>query len=222
MNPLRYLIPCGGAILSLMSGCTSLKTEMGRPLHFQPGAFIEGQTRVEAVVASLGPPHRASALTPGFTFLYEHSRVNEFQVSVPVYYSFLRFFKFVHAWNHLDQEAFLLTFDDQGVLRSVGARKWRENLGGGNAIQFLVSVVSLSDVSKVLRPDDAHAWGGTLRHSPPVTLNSRQTLRTGEHGLQQRTAPDYAGQQALEMTRPKTEKEKRRAKRAYQDYRSGP
>ncbi len=110
----------------------------------------------------------------------------------------------------------MLTFDEQGVLRGLGSGNWQESLGGGGGVQLLFMVMSFSDVSDFLRPAEAHAWGKTLLQLPPVALNSPQSLRSGEHGLQQRIAPDYAGQHTLEMTQPKTEKEKKRIKKDYQ------
>ena len=87
---------------------------------------------------------------------------------------------------------------------------------GGSAVQILFVSISLSDVSKILRPADAHNWGKQLVQPLPIGLNSAQSLRNGEHGLQLRISPDYVGQQTLEMTKPKTEKEKKRIKKNYQ------
>jgi hypothetical protein len=189
---------------------------MGQPLTGRPDEFTEGRTRVEAVVRELGPPNQASRLPDGFAFLYEYSRVSEFQFGISVDISFLRWIKFVKAWNSLNQQSLILTFDDQGVLRSAGLAAWQEGLGGGSAAQIVFAVISLSDVSDILQPADAHSWGKLLLQPLPVALNSAQSLRVGEHGLQQRIAPDYAGQHTLEMTNPKTEKEKKRIKKNYQ------
>jgi hypothetical protein len=189
---------------------------MGRPLPAKAPEFAEGQTRVETVVHELGPPNQASRLPDGFTFLYEYSRMGELQLGFSVNAPILRWLKFVKAWNRLNQETLLLTFDDQGVLRSAGTGKWDESLGGGSAAQILFAVISLSDVSDLLRPADAHSWGKLLLEQPPVTLNSGQSLRSGQHGLEQRIAPDYAGQHTLEMTQPKTEKQKKKIKKNYQ------
>jgi hypothetical protein len=77
--------------------------------------------------------------------------------------------------------------------------------------------MSLSDLSRFLRPADAHSWGQALLEPAPIALNSAQSLRTGDHGVrQQRMTPDYAGQHTLEMAKPKTEKERRRIKKNYQ------
>jgi hypothetical protein len=189
---------------------------MGRPLTAKTNEFAEGLTRIDTVLGELGPPHQVSRLPEGFAFLYEYSAISEFQFGFSANLPVVRWFKFVKAWNHLDQESLLLTFDDRGVLRSAGSAGWKESLGGGSAVQILFVSISLSDVSEILRPADAHFWGKQLVQPLPVALNSASSPRTGEHGLQQRIAPDYAGQQTLEMTKPKTEKEKKRAKKNYQ------
>jgi hypothetical protein len=200
----------------LLTACSSFRTEMGRPLPARLDEFAEGRTRVETVVRELGPPNQASRLPRGFAFLYEYSVISEFQFGISVDFSFLRWLKFVKAWNYLNQQSLILTFDDQGVLRSAGSAAWKEGLGGGGAAQLVFAVISLSDVSSILQPADAHSWGKLLLQPLPVALNSAQNLRSGEHGVQQRIAPDYAGQHTLEMTKPKTEKEKKRTKKNYQ------
>jgi hypothetical protein len=215
LEPFRLSF-AGVATLWLLAGCSSFRTEMGRPLTAKINRFAEGRTRVDTVVHELGPPHQASRLPSGFAFLYEYTLMREFQLGFSLDVSILRWFKFVKAWNHLDQQALILTFDDQGVLHSAGSGEWEESLDGGSAAQILLSTMSLSDFSKILRPADAHSWGELLLQPPPVALNSAQSLRSGDNGLQQRIAPDYAGQRALEMKRPKTEKEKKRTKKNYQ------
>jgi hypothetical protein len=200
-------------------GCSSFRTQMGRPLPTGTEQFAEGQSRVEDVARQLGPPSQASQLSPGFVFLYEYSAIREFQLGISVNVPILRYFKFVHAWNHLDQQALVLTFDDQGVLRSAGGGRSKESLGGGSAAQPVFVSISLSDVSRILRPADAHDWGESLLKPLPVALNSAQSLRSGEHGVQQRIAPGNAGQQTLEMQRQRTEKQKKRIKKNYQTQR---
>ncbi len=221
MNPPRFhtaffFIIAMMAAPSLLAGCSSFRTEMGRPLSAEARGFVEGRTRVDTVLRSLGPPNQVSRLPDGFAFLYEYSLMSEFQFGFSADIEVFRWFKFVHAWNRLSQETLILTFDAQGVLRSVGSAKWGESLGGGTAVQILFTAMSLSDVSKFLRPAETHGWGKALLQLPPITLNSAQSLRSGEHGFQQRIAPDYAGQHTLEMKKPETEREKRRAKRNYQ------
>jgi len=189
---------------------------LGKPLKVEPDQFVEGQTRVETVIHELGPPNRASRTVDGVAFLYEHWVMREFQLGIAVPLPVFEWFKFLKARNYLDQDILLLTFDNQGVLRSAGASKWQEGLGGGTGVQFIFSMMSFSDVSKFLRPADAHNWGQTMLQPLPVALNSAQSLRTGEHGLQQPITPDYAGQHTLEMPKTKTEKEKKKIKKDYQ------
>jgi hypothetical protein len=212
-----HFIVAGAACLLLATGCSSFRTEVSQPLAGKVSGFVEGQARAETVVQQLGPPDSATRLPEGFAFLYEHSVFREFQIGISVNYSILRYVKFIHAWNSLDQEAVLFSFDNEGVLQNASSKRWKENLGGGSAVQFILTVASLSDISKFLRPADAHSWGSALLEPPPMALNSDQSLRTGEHGLrQQRLAPDYVGQHTLEMARPKGEKERRRIKKNYQ------
>jgi hypothetical protein len=189
---------------------------MGQPLAGKADGFAEGRTRVDAVLRELGPPDQASRLPGGFAFLYEHSVMSEFQLGFSVNAPVVRWFKFIKAWNHLDQESLLLVFDDRGVLRSAGTGNWKESLGGGSAAQILFVVMSLSDITDFLRPADTHEWGKALLQPLPVALNSAQDIGSGAHGLELRIAPDYAGQRTLEMSLPKTEKEKRKIKKNYQ------
>jgi hypothetical protein len=202
--------------LLLLTGCSYFRTEMGQPLSAQANSFTEGQTRVDTVVRQLGPPNRASRLPDGVAFLYEYSRMTEFQLGIGINLPVIRWFKFLKAWNNIEEQNLFLAFDNQGVLRSVGSDKWKEGLGGGTGVQFLFMVMSFSDMSKFLRPAEAHGWGEMLLQGPPIALNSAQNLRSGQNGFQQRIAPDYAGQHTLEMAEPKTEKEKRKIKKDYQ------
>jgi hypothetical protein len=206
----------GLVLVFLFTGCSYFRTEMGQPLSANSRTFTEGQTRVDAVVRQLGPPNRASRLPEGVGFLYEYSRMTEFQLGLGINLPVIRWFKFLKAWNNIEQQNLLLTFDNQGVLRSAGSGNWKESLGGGTGVQFLFMVMSFSDMSQFLRPADAHGWGEMLLQLPPIALNSAQSLRSGQNGLQQRIAPDYAGQHTLEMTTPKTERQKKKIKKDYQ------
>jgi hypothetical protein len=216
-RPIRFGNAAGLlTVLLTAGGCSYFRTEMGRPFAEKQAAYVSGETTVGTVLRDLGAPNQASRMPQGFAFLYEYSRVSEFQFGFSIDYSIFRYFKLVHAWNNLQQDVLLLTFDDSGVLRSVGDSRRLEDLGGGNALQILVAAVSLSDISHLHRPADAHYWGRRQLERPPVALNSGQSLRTGENGLQQRLAPNHAGQQTLEMPKRKTEKEKRKIKKNYQ------
>jgi len=200
------------ALLLWLAGCSQFSTELGKPLATGKGAFIEGETSAQSVIHQLGPPNQVSALPDGFVFLYEHSQVGEAQIGLSVNTPVLRWLKFVRARNYLAQDVLLMTFDDQGRLRGIGADNWKEDLGGGTAVQLVVSVVSLTDSSAFRQPADVHSWGAASLRRLPSALNSEQNLRLGTHGFQQRTAPSFAGQQTLEMAPPKRLKAKKRPK----------
>lgn len=203
-----------GAAACMLAGCSSFRTVWGRPLAADVGQFSEGSTRVETVIDTLGPPAQISALPDGFAFLYEHSIVSEFQLGISVNAPLLKWIKFVRASNRLDQDILLMLFDDQGVLQSMDPEAWKEKLGGGGAAQFLFSAISLTDDSALRQLSPQHEWGQYALLRLPVLLNSQQSLRTGQHGLQQRLAPLFAGQATLEMPQPKPLKNKRK-----KDYR---
>lgn len=205
------------ALVLLAAGCSHFTTEMGRPLPKALPDAASGPTTAAAVVLDLGPPNRIGALPDGFAFLYEYTKADEFQIGFSVDKGALRWLKFVHAWNRLDQQALLMAFDASGRLRSQGSARWRENLGGGDAVQFLIAAMSLADLSALEAPADAHRWGLAMLQAPPVALNDGQSLRTGAHGLQQRIAPVYAGQSALEMAPPPLLKAKKNRSHAARD-----
>jgi hypothetical protein len=193
----------------ILSGCSSIRTEVGHPLPEYASPLVEGTTRVETIVHDLGPPHAVSSLPDGFTFLYEYSRVNEFQFGMSLKLIHLPYFKLIKADSNLSEAARLLTFDEQGVLRAQGAAAWKEKLGGGGALQLIISVLSLTDTTAFRREPDQLTWGRGNLQRPPVTLNSSQDLRSGSNGLQQRIAPVFVGQATLEMARPRPIKNKR-------------
>jgi len=195
--------------LLVLTGCSSLRTEVGQPLPEYSAPLVEGTTRVETVVHDLGPPHAVSSLPDGFVFLYEYSRVSEFQFGLSLKFLHLPYFKLIKADSNLSEAARILTFDEQGVLRAQGSAAWKEKLGGGGALQLIISVLSLTDTTAFRREPDPLTWGREDLQRPPVTLNSAQNLRSGSNGLQQRISPVFVGQATLEMTRPKPIKNKR-------------
>lgn len=199
--------------LLLFAGCSSIRTEVGHPPPENRAPLVEGATRVETVVHELGPPHAVSSLPDGFAFLYEYSRVSEFQFGISLKMIRMPYFKVIKADSNLSETARLLTFDENGVLRAQGSATWKEKLSGGHALQFIASVLSLTDTTVFRRLPDPLLWGRGDLQRPPVTLNSDQDLRSGRNGLQQRISPVFVGQATLEMTKPKPIKSKRKKTR---------
>ena len=184
------------------SGCASFRTEWGKPIAAERSSFTEGRTPVAMVLQVLGPPAKAAALPDGYVFLYEHAVLNEFQFGLSVNYGLLRYLKFIRARDRIERDELLLTFDQQGVLRGVGRFHSKEKLSGGYAGQLIFSAVSLTDPALRELQSAQLWWGRSCLEPLPVTLNSGQSLQSGEHGLQLNLAPKYAGQESLEMARP--------------------
>jgi len=201
----------GGAVV--LTGCSSIHKEVGRPLPENPRPLVEGVTRAETVVHDWGPPHVVSSLPDGFAFLYEYSRDREFQFGLSMKFIRMPYFKVIKADSNLSEDARLLTFDGNGVLRAQGSDAWKEKLSGGEALQLITSVLSLTDTTAFGRLPDPLVWGRENLERPPVTLNAAQDLHRGSNGLQQRISPAYVGQGTLEMARPKPIKIKRQKTR---------
>src|SRR5262245_12945956 len=90
----RHLVILGGLGLAL-AGCSSFRTEMGRPLAGTTAEFAEGRTRVEDVVHRLGPPNQVSRISSGIAFLYEYTKLGEIQLGFSIDFALLRYFKFL-------------------------------------------------------------------------------------------------------------------------------
>jgi len=211
MRPAPLALLFGGMLV--LTGCSSFRTEVGRPLAQPAAPLVEGETRFETVMHELGPPHAVSSLPDGFVFLYEYSRVSEFQWGISLDFLRMPYFKLVKGDSHLSESAHVLAFNEEGILTAQGSGVWREKLGGGGALQFIISALSLTDTTAFRRQPDALLWGRGLCQRPPVSLNSHQDPRSGRNGLQQRIAPVFVGQATLEMTRPKPIKIKRQKTR---------
>jgi len=209
MALMKSALLLAGTAALFTTGCSSFRTEWGAPLPPNARQFEEEAATVKEVIHELGPPAKMTSLPGGFAFLYEHSIVHEFQLGISINAPILKWFKFVRAYNQLDQDILLMVFDDAGVLRSLDSEEWEEQLGGGGAAQFLFSTMSLTDDSALRQPSPQHVWGRDDLQRLPVLLNSGQSLRSGQHGLQQRLAPVMAGQTSLEMPAPKPPKQKK-------------
>jgi len=168
---------------------------------------------MSTVLRELGPPHAVSALPDGCAFLYEHSKVDELQFGISLDFIDAPYLKLISANSRLSETAHLLTFDEGGVLRAHHLQSWEEKLSGGQALQFVTSVSSLTDISTFQQIPEPLVWGRGRIQPLPVTLNVDQDLGTGQNGVEQRLSPRYAGQATLEMAPPKAIKIKSRKSR---------
>src|SRR5690242_16134488 len=66
----------------LLTGCSHFRTELGKSQVMDRTAFVEGETTVQNVIHTLGPPTQIAVLPDGFSCLYEHSEIGEFQLGL--------------------------------------------------------------------------------------------------------------------------------------------
>jgi len=199
--------------VGLLTGCSSIHTEVGHPLTKSSTQFVEGTTQVRTVLRELGPPHQVSALPDGFAMLYEYSLVKEFQFGISLKCLRMPYFKLITGDSKVSENTQLLVFDQQGVLKAQDSEAWSEKLGAGGALQWITSVHGLSDTAAFREVPDQMDWGQASLQPPAVTLNRESDLRQGSNGLEQRMAPVYVGQSTLEMAKPKSIRFKRKKTR---------
>lgn len=187
------------AVLLLCGGCTMIRTESGQPIEVtalpEPGESVHYRD----VLARLGPPNRMSASESELLFLYEHISSRERQLGLSLDIEWLNLFKFNYGRGETDREAAVMVFDPDGDLRACHYATWADDLGGGIAVQFIVSILSVVDTSELEADPFQHHWAARLLEpNLAVGLNDPHSLETGRAGLEQRGTPDHAGQHALE------------------------
>jgi hypothetical protein len=191
---------CLGIVL--LPGCSHLTSEVGPRLPPKPAALVLGSSHVSDFLRTVGPPSRISATAGGFAMLYEFNGVDEKQLGFNVNVPILNLFKFVGAKSWLEHQAWLVSFDTNGIARAWGEEHWRNVFGRGGGVQILITVASLVDSSQVRRPAPQHDWGKSWLVPLPKLLNSAQSLDDGSFGFEQTLAPTAVGQRTLEMTPP--------------------
>jgi hypothetical protein len=189
-------------LLPAVAGCSHLTSKVGRPLPAKPASLHVGQSHLQDVLTTIGPPSRVSETSAGFALFYEYNGVEEIQLGFTINVAVLRLFKFVGAKSRLEHQAWLMVFDENGVLQGWGEERWRSGLGSGAAAQLLVTVSALVDSSQVRRPAPQHDWGKSLLAPLPKSLNYRYSPDNPSAAMEQTLAPTGVGQRALEMKQP--------------------
>lgn len=188
----------------LLSGCTVLTRDIGSAVDPSGIRFAEGETHYRTVLHQLGPPAKVSSLAGGLAFLYEHVLTNEKQIGVSLKkldVAVIRWLKFSTARGRADRQDLLLVFDEKGILRNQRFKDYDESLGSGSSIQFKFAVETLVDSSFLEDSIGPNQWGTSLLRPLPQTLNVRQSLETGDCGLEQAGTPTSVGQHTLELRR---------------------
>lgn len=191
------------AVVASLSGCSFFKTEVGTPVPEAPPPYVVGATSMAEVLRDLGPPFELTATPGGVAFLYQEATARETQIGVGggVFsgIAYLSLFKLVYAFGSADRRALLLAFDQDGVLSAQAHDAWTEDLGTGSAIELIFNAVPLVDTSRLEEEPPAATWPQGLLKALPETLNSGQSLDSGQTGLEQLSTPTRVGQHTLEM-----------------------
>lgn len=201
MIPPRLVVLLGLVLSSFLAGgCTVLDRELGDHLPQEGEAVfqVEG-TNVGDVLEELGPPAKISALPGGFVFVYEHLEIRERQLGVSIGIDIIEWFKFSFGKADASLEALVLTFDQEGTLRSAGRTAQELDVGTGMGIQILVALEPVVDTSDVEADADPNNWGAFCLRDLPTTLNRRQSLDTGMAGVSLAGEMTSIGQYTLEL-----------------------
>lgn len=192
---LSLLLP----FLVIASGCSVIRKEIGEPLPV--GSEALSRTRdYHEVLDVLGPPHSLNQSEHGMTFLYEQVDLTEKQVGISLGVGDVSLFKLVVAREIADRQVLVITFDADGLTRSVGYREWSEVAATGAALQLIVVVAGVAGAGELTEPPPAHQWGfGLLEADLPRLLNRGNSPETGNAGVEQKGTPTNAGQRTLEL-----------------------
>ena len=198
VRPLLLVLLLGWAPV-LGGGCTALHAEIGHPIEPEDLPAPDATVHFRDVLAALGPPHRMSASDADLLFLYEYTSIKERQVGWNFDIEWLNLLKFSFGRGKADRQAALMIFDASGHLRAHQFSEWTDDLGGGNAVQFIVAVLSVVDTKELEEDPFQHRWGGQLLVPDlAVGLNRGSGMETGRAGVELIGTPDGAGQHTLE------------------------
>ena len=184
------------------TACTIIKEKIDAPIDHANAELLVGETHYSQALNQLGPPAKASSLSNGLAFVYEHTLTTENQLGINLETQalpWLRWFKLTTARGEAKRQALLLVFDEHGILQNQYFHEWDENLGGGSSVQGFIAVARLLDTSQFEDAIGPHQWGFSLLRPLPQTLNTRQSLDMGTSGLELQATPTKAGQHSLEM-----------------------
>ena len=201
MAPRSLRLAALGFVLAIgTSGCADLHFTRGPFLSFEPSALTPGESRTRDVLSALGPPDKLSRIGDGFAFLYERFDARERQLSISV--PRVDGLKLVLGRGTARRQTLLLEFDAEGTLLARRIEDRSGRIGSGGALQFVVVVAPLVDVSPLTDRAPQHRWGAGLLRPLLHGLNRGQDLDSGTGGLEQLATPKRAGQRTLEAHPP--------------------
>ncbi len=182
-----------------MASCTVISKDVNTDIPVDEKTYEISQTHYNDVIKLLGPPLKLSKYNDGLVFLYEYVKIYEHQLSLNPSQPIFKWLKLSFARAIADREVILLIFDKDGYLISQKYKEFGEDLGGGQAVDFLFTIESLVDASKLEEDPSIINWGASLLDPIPQSLNYSHNLGTGNSGVEQLGAPNTVGQQTLEL-----------------------
>ena len=193
---------CLVVVLAALGGCAYLEHDIGASLDTDAISRIGPGSSYAAVLDELGPPTKVSALPGGMAFLYEHVSLVERQYGLILPGEIGKWIKAVYASADADVEAIVFVFDNHGKLLSADDERWGSDAGAGMSLTLIFSAGSFTDTEQYeSSPARALDWGSALTKPLPVTLNARQSLESGQNGIQLTTNSEGIGQHTLELKR---------------------
>ena len=182
-----------------LCSCTVISKKIDNVRALEEHSFILSETHYREVIDKVGPPSKLSTYNDGLVFLYESIDIRERQLGLNFNYQIFRWLKFSYAKGLAERETLLLIFDRDGYLIAKNYKEFEENLGSGQAVNFLVTIESLVDTSSLEEEPASLSWGSSLLNPLPEALNYSQNLGTGESGVEQLWVPKSVGQHSLEL-----------------------
>lgn len=206
----RSIVDCNGrspatlaylfVALGGLSGCAALDSEFGEPLPLDEAASLDTGIHYSLILDRFGPPAKMSRTGQGMVFSYQYTSLSERQYGLILPGEIGKWFKAVYATGSVYTEVMQFVFDPNGRLYGAVADSRMLDGGGGFSATLIFSVGSLTDMEQYRRDAaDAEIWGMGLTHYPLRVLNSRQSLQTGDNGLELVGNPQSVGQETLEL-----------------------
>lgn len=187
---------CGSALLA---GCSQYYYDLGAPLGAEQVPNLEQRWLLGDVLRELGPPQRISALPTAYVMAWEHWEIDETNIGFSLGFAGADAMSIDWGKAKTRGEFLLLVFDEDHQLINSAFTEWDNDVGGGQAIQPLGSMMSVVDVDDLIRRMPQHRWGAALLAELPVSLNADSEPDSGQNGIEQRGTPTGVGQRTLEM-----------------------
>jgi len=137
----------------------------------------------------------------GLAMLYEHIDATEKQIGINLEFIGLDWFKAAIGRGTAEQQALLLVFDDQGVLRARDYQAWTEKVGSGFGFQLFFVAMPTVDMKHLWEVPEQFTWGRGALEPLAVTLNAGQSVTRGTQGIEMRGTPSSVGQRTMESQR---------------------